>query len=71
MTSEEEESEPTKVMDFRKKSTNRLFFTPEEVDLIATALQLLSHTPSVHEAMVKGEVMAIFRSLIFADISEK
>lgn len=60
-----------KVVDFRKKSTFRLFFTTEEVDYIATALQLLSHTPSCHEAMVKGEVMAIFKSLIFSEITDK
>jgi hypothetical protein len=68
---EESPNSSKKVMDFRKKSTSRLFFTSEQVDFISSALQLLSQTHACHESMVKGEVMAIFRALIFSDISEK
>jgi hypothetical protein len=58
------------LMDFRKKSTFRLFFTSEQVDFISSSLRLLAHSSSCHEAMVAGEVMAIFKSLIFSEITE-
>jgi hypothetical protein len=64
-------SDSSKLLDFKKKSTSRLFFTTEQVDYISTSLQLLSQTHNCHESMVKGQIMAIFRSLIFSDVSEK
>jgi len=52
------------------RPSHRLFFTPEEVDLIAQTLKWLSQSPSCHESMVHGEVMAMIRALIYADIND-
>ena len=50
---------------------HRIYLSSHYVDLIAKSLHLLSQSHICHDSMVKGGVMTIFRSLIYANLTEQ